>query len=53
VRAVVSPRNLKQGVVEVKARASADAIRVAVGEAPAKIRELVIAGIAAANARRA
>ncbi|MBM3948607.1 MAG: proline--tRNA ligase [SAR202 cluster bacterium] len=52
VRVVVSPRNLKQGVVEVKERASPDAIRVAVGEAPAKIKELVSAGIAAANARR-
>ncbi|MCH8309570.1 MAG: proline--tRNA ligase, partial [Chloroflexi bacterium] len=41
VRVVVSPRNLKQGVVEIKERSSADAVTVPTGEAIEVIRGLI------------
>ena len=41
VRLVVSPRNLKQGVVEVKRRSDAEATTVPSGEVVAKVRELL------------
>ncbi|MDP6799662.1 MAG: proline--tRNA ligase [SAR202 cluster bacterium] len=41
IRVVVSPRNLKQDVVEIKLRSSDDAVTVAPDEALGKIRELL------------
>ncbi|HJO81665.1 MAG TPA: His/Gly/Thr/Pro-type tRNA ligase C-terminal domain-containing protein, partial [SAR202 cluster bacterium] len=41
IRVVVSPRNLKQGVVEIKLRTSDDAVTVAPDQALDKIRELL------------
>lgn len=41
VRVVVSPRNLRQGVVEIKERSSDDAITVPTGEAVETIRGLI------------
>ena len=41
VRVVVSPRNLRQGVVEIKERSSADAVTVPTGEAIEVIRGLI------------
>ena len=43
VRLVVSPRNLKQGVVEVKRRADSEAITVPTAEAVARVKELLSA----------
>ena len=41
VRAVVSPRNLREGVVEIKRRSEPDAATVPSGEAVARIKELL------------
>ena len=41
VRLVVSPRNLKQNVIEVKARFESDAITLAQDEVVAKVKELI------------
>ena len=43
VRVVVSPRNLKQGVVEIKLRSEDEATTAPVDEAAARIKELVAA----------
>jgi len=43
VRLVVSPRNLKQNVIEVKARSESDAITLAPEEVVAKVKELLAA----------
>jgi prolyl-tRNA synthetase len=43
VRLVVSPRNVKQDIVEVKRRSESEAITVPTGEAVAKVRELLSA----------
>ena len=41
VRLVVSPRNLKQNVVEVKRRSQSEAVTVPPDEVVAKVRELL------------
>ena len=43
VRLVVSPRNVKQDIVEVKRRSESEAVTVPTGEAVAKVRELLSA----------
>ena len=41
VRLVVSPRNVRQDIVEVKRRSESEAVTVGTGDAVAKVRELL------------
>jgi len=41
LRLVVSPRNVKAGAVEIKARSAAEAKLLSAGDAPARIRQML------------